>query len=119
MRVYHLDDRGTVIRLHYLLRDDPPTASAFQSRAERGLPVTDNLVAQRWSTGVSMNAPIEQVRATAARFARARWRFIAVLDLPTDGQQVHIQRTSASVGHFTVWGDPDEARRSVVAVISI
>jgi hypothetical protein len=117
--VYHLDDRGTVVRLYYLLRDDPPTASAFLSRAERGLPVADDRVAQRWATGVSMNATIEQVRATAARFARTRWRFIAAIDLPTDGQQVQIQRTSGSVGHFTIWGNPDELHRSVVAVISI
>jgi hypothetical protein len=117
--VYYLDDRGTVVRLYYLVRNDPPLADEFLSRVVRGLPVSSDPVAERWAAGVSMNATPDQVRATAARLARTRWRFIAALDLPTDGQRIQIQRTSGSLGHFTIWGDPDELRQYMVAVSPI
>ena len=118
-RVYYLHDRGTIIRLYYLVKNDPPLSDEFLSRAARGLPVSDDPVAQRWATGVSMNATPDQVRATAARFVRTRWRFIALLDLPTNGQEAQIQRTSGSVGHFTIWGNPDDLHRYLVAVSPI
>ncbi len=118
-RVYYLDDNGTVVRLYYLVKNDPPLIGEFLSRAARGLPVSDDPVAQRWTTGVSMNATPDQVRATAARFVRTRWRFIAALDLPTNGQEIQIQRTSGSIGHFTIWGDPDELHRCVIVVSPI
>jgi len=117
--VYYLDDRGTAVRLYYLVRNDPPLTDEFLSRAARGLPVSGDPVAERWAMGVSMNATPDQVRATAARFARTRWRFIAALDLPTDGQRIQIQRTSGSLGHFTIWGDPDELQQYMVAVSPI
>jgi hypothetical protein len=105
--------------VYYLLRNNPPLTDEFLSRAARGLPVSSDPVAERWATGVSMNAASDQVRATAARFVRTRWRFIAALDLPTDGQRIQIQRTSGSLGHFTIWGDPDELQRCMVAVSPI
>ncbi|MCA1666354.1 MAG: hypothetical protein LC793_02930 [Thermomicrobia bacterium] len=117
--MYYLDDRGTVIRLYYLVRGDPPLADEFLSRAARGLPVSSDPVAERWAAGVSMNATPDQVRATAARFVRTRWRFIATLELPTNGQQIQIQRTSGSLGHFTIWGDPEILQRYVITISPI
>ncbi|MDQ2784540.1 MAG: hypothetical protein M3Y58_06005 [Chloroflexota bacterium] len=105
--------------MYYLAKNDPPLSDEFLSRAARGLPVSSDPVAQRWATGVSMNATPDQVRATAARFTRTRWRFIATLNLPTDGQRIQIQRTSGAMGHFTIWGDPDDLRRYIIAISPI
>jgi len=44
--------------------------------------------------------------------------FIAVLDLPDNGQ-VGIARTGQRAGHITVWGDADALRTAVVAVLPV
>jgi len=44
--------------------------------------------------------------------------FIAVLDLPDNGQ-FGIARTGQRAGHITVWGDADALRGAVVAVLPV
>jgi len=117
--VYDMDDRGTVIRLWYFLDAVPPTPDQFRSlmvrNQSRNAGIAGDPVLVRWATGVSTWATEELGRARAAspRVNRGRWHFIAGLDLATDGKEVRIERTSGSVGHFTVLADPQVLCESV------
>lgn len=115
--MYYLEDRGDTIRLYYLVRRDPPQSDEFRSKVARGRFVAGDAVGARLATGISMNATVEQVRRTARRFPTV-WRYIAALDLPTDGR-VRIERTTAVAGHFTVWATPEELRQYIAFIMPL
>lgn len=110
--MYDVDDRGTVLRVWYFLDAVPPTPDQFRSFAIRNQSknkgIAGDPVLARWATGVSTWATeaLGRARAAAPRVNRGRWQYIAGLDLATDGKEVRIERTSGSIGHFTVFADP-------------
>lgn len=102
-----MEDAGRTFRLWYFLSSDSPAPDQFRSLAAQGA-IYDNPVAAYRSQGISAWATEEIARAMGARprVNRGRWRFLAALDLTTDGVGVRIERTGKQVGHFTVFGKP-------------
>jgi len=108
-----------VRRLYRLVRTNPPPRADFLSNAEQGVtplrPLTPTQM-RLWS-GVSCTETLAQARARAAATPHLG-AFIAVLDLPDNGQ-FGIARTGHRAGHITVWGDADALRAAVVAVLPV
>jgi hypothetical protein len=110
--VYHIDDRGPLVRLWYFLPTDSPTVEDFLSLQERkrreGKAFVVNPIATRWAEGVSTWATeaLGRVQGTAPRINRGRWKYIAGLNVATDGKEIQIERTGGNAGHFTVFAEP-------------
>lgn len=60
-----------------------------------------------------MYESVRQAERSAARNPRLG-RFIAEVSLPDD--RFRVLRTTASVGHYTVWGDPRELLQCVTRI---
>ncbi len=95
------------------------TRADFLSHAEQEVtplrPLTPTQM-RVWS-GVAGTETRAQARARAAASPQLG-AFIAVLDLPDNGQ-FGIARTGQRAGHSTVWGDADARRAAVVAVLPV
>ena len=123
--MYHIDDRGTRIRLWYFLPTDTPKVEDFLSLQERkrraGKVFAGNPIAARWAEGVSSWATeaLGRAQGTTPQINRGRWHYIASLDLATDGKGVQIQRTGGNTGHFTVFADPLTLLDSVREIIRL
>lgn len=117
--MYHIDDRGTLVRLWYFLPTDSPAVEDFLSLQERkrreGKVFAGNPIAARWAEGVSTWATeaLGRVHGTAPQINRGRWQYIAGLDLATDGKGTRIERTGGNTGHFTVFAEPSTLLDSV------
>ncbi len=123
--MYHVDDRGTVIRLWYFLPTDTPTINDFLSLVERkrnqGTVFAGNPIAARWARGVSTWATedLGRAQATSPQINRGRWCFIAGLDLATNGRDIQIERTGGNAGHFTVFAPPPVLLGSVRVILPL
>ncbi len=106
-------------RRHYrIVKSDPPTLMDFTSNAALGRPLRSGSSEEArylWS-GLSVMETQEQARTLQRRFPRLG-AYIAVLDIPVD-DLIRIERTLREPGHHTIWGEPDELLRAIVAVIS-
>lgn len=67
--------------------------------------------------GLSMTDTRERAGILQRRFPQLG-AYIAVLDIPMDGQ-ILVERTLRETGHHTVWGDPGGLLRCIVAVTPI
>jgi len=77
----------------------------------------DTEAARRLWDGLSMTDTRERAAMLQRRFPQLG-AFIAVLDIATNGE-IRVERTLREPGHHTIWGDPDELLRCVVAVTPI
>ena len=96
---------------------NPPTIDDFLSGAERGTRLSIPPELERLRTGVSMYATIQQAAAKARRFP-GLGSFIAAVELSPE-LEVRIERTTRQRGHHTLWGDPANLLRFVVAVVPV
>ena len=97
--------------LYRLCRHDPPRAQDFWSHKRRGLPCADPLLADLWE-GVSCSERIDALRR--ARHLFGRMVCIAELAITADSA-CRYRQTGHDIHHYTVWGDPEELLRLVVA----
>lgn len=106
-------------RLYRVVKNDPPIRADFTSNAALGRPLRSGTSeeARRLWGGLSMTDTRERAGTLQRRFPQLGV-YIAVLDIPRDGQ-VRVERTLREPGHHTVWGDPDELLRFVVAVMPL
>ncbi len=121
-REYILGDSGAQIRLYRVVRTNPSTADDFlsqydlhlrRSAASRRPPPTDPRLLRIWD-GISMSATRLHAEQQQARFPRLG-SYIAVLDLPM--VRFRMERSTATPGHFTVWGDPKDLLQCVREVL--
>jgi hypothetical protein len=95
---------------------DPPTLSDFLSAQARGrAALEDDPERIRLHQGISVYATAAQAHRKA-RASPVLGRYVAVLEIPENGP-IRWERTTASQGHHTLWGDPATLLRCVVAVV--
>jgi hypothetical protein len=102
--------------LYRLTKNYEPTAEDFTSNAARGRPFPPNLhpdLHWLWD-GLSAYEHADQALALAARSPRIG-RYLATLNM-TRSEEVRWLRTTASAGHYTIWGAPEELLKCVVSV---
>jgi hypothetical protein len=101
--------------LYRIVRENPPTDRDFTSKAALGLVDADaDPEVQRLESGLSMYRTLAQARRKARAFPFLG-AYIAVVRLdPSD--DVRVERTTSSAGHYTVWGEASVLLRRVVAV---
>lgn len=117
--MYSIEDRGSTIRLFYFLKTTAPIPADFRSYEQQGKKVSGNPVSQYRATGVSMWATEELARLSLSQRSDPVWRFIAAIDLVTDGKETRIERTGQRVGHFTIFSTPDVLFSCPRTVISL
>jgi hypothetical protein len=99
-----------------IVRSNPPTMLDFTSLFAQGVSVrTADAESLRLHSGISVSATEQQARNRAHDMP---WlgRFIARLEIPA-GSAIRYERTLRTRGHHTLWGEPAELLRCVVAVI--
>jgi hypothetical protein len=103
------------ITLYRIVRTDPPTPRDFTSKAVLGQvdPEAD-AETQRREAGLSMYRTLAQARRKARAFPFLGG-FISTVPIPSDAP-FQVERTTASAGHHTVWGDAEALLACVVAV---
>jgi len=79
----------------------------FRSYEQQGKKVSGNPVSQYRATSVSMWATEDLARLSLSQRSDPVWRFIAGIDLMTDGKELRIERTGQRIGHFTIFSTPD------------
>lgn len=102
--------------LYRVVRTDPPTVAEFRSHEARGhrLPPGAPEETRRLWSGISVYETAERARQTALDYPRLG-TYIAVLDIPEEGP-IGAERTTNSLGHYTLWGDAVTMLACVVAV---
>jgi hypothetical protein len=107
------------IRLYRAVKTDRPTRDDFLSNQARGRqPINLDPEVLRTHDGISMFTPLEIARKRALRYRRIG-PFLAELVIPDNSSSIRVERTFASEGHYTVWGNPDELLALVVSVIPV
>lgn len=106
-------------RLYRVVKSDPPMRTDFTSNAALGRPLRpgSSAEARRLWDGLSVTDTPEGASKLQRRFPQLG-AYIAVLDIPMDGQ-IRVERTLRETGHHTVWGDSGELLRCVVAIVPI
>jgi len=94
-----------------------PTPDDFRSNIAKGKPLPRNPEKQRLARGISCWETLAQARAMAKRFP-SQGNFIAEIALGDD-EQVHYERTTESVGHWTAWAAPDVFLQRVQTVYPV
>jgi hypothetical protein len=106
-------------RLYRAVKTDQPTRDDFLSSQARGKPpVSQDQEVLRTHDGISMFTPLEIARTRALRYRRIG-SFLAEVVRPDDSPSIWIERTFASEGHYTVWGNPDELLALVAGVVPV
>lgn len=100
--------------LYRTIQRQVPFLDDFLSNVAKAKPLPRNPEKQRLAHGVSCWETLAQAREMAGRFP-SQGSFIAEIGLDED-EQVHYERTTESVGHWTVWAAPDVLLRCVRAV---
>jgi hypothetical protein len=108
-----------VCRLYRIVKSDQPTEVDFTANDALGRPLRADSSdeARRLLNGLSMMDRQERAATLQRRFPLLG-AYIAVVDIPMEGK-IRIERTLREPGHHTVWGDPSELLRCVVAVTPI
>jgi hypothetical protein len=103
------------VTLYRIVRTDPSTVRDFTSKAALGLVDPDaDAETRRLESGLSMYRTLAQARRKARAFPFLGGS-IATVRFPSDAP-FQVERTTASAGHHTVWGDASELWACVVAV---
>ena len=92
--------------LYRVVRGDPPTTADFRSHEARGrpLPPGANEQTRRLWSGISVYDTEERARQAALDYPRLG-AYIAMLEVREE-DPVRAERTTASLGHHTLWGEP-------------
>lgn len=108
-----------MIRLHRIVRTDPPAVDDFMSDLMRGRrPRSADPEIVRLASGLSAYAALAQARAKARQYPFLG-SYVAAIELH-EGAAVRWERTlPRSRGHHTVWGPPAELLDAVVAVVPV
>jgi hypothetical protein len=103
---------------HRLVKSDPPTLDDFRSGKELGRPLLNDRPETRllWD-GVSVYATEAQARRTARRYPQIG-HYIAMLRV-TQSSAVQWERTTQQDCHHTLWAEPEQIMRCVVAVVPV
>ena len=112
-------DSQPAVRIFYrIVLNNPPTRLDFTSKIGLGIPppVADLAIVRLWD-GLSAYATEAQARRVARRYPQLG-RYIAWVSIPEAGV-VAYERTLVSPGHHTLWGQPEELIRSVIAVVPV
>ena len=97
---------------------DPPTLDDLSPRNVRGpRPARTDPETLRLQSGISVFRAIQQSRSRARRSPNLGY-LIAVLDI-REGGEIQFERTTASRGHYTLWGDPAILLGCVTMVVAI
>ena len=100
--------------LYHTIQERTPLPDDFLSNIAKGKPLPRDPQKHRLAHGISCWETLAQAREMARRFP-SQGRFVAEIALGDD-EQVQYERTTASVGHWTVWGAPDILLRHIQAV---
>ena len=101
--------------LFRIVGTDPPQVRHFTSKLALGLvDARADAETKRLESGISTYRTVSQARRKARAFPFLGG-YIARVELPGTGPFV-VERTTASAGHHTVWGNPAELLAYVVAV---
>jgi len=103
--------------LYHTIRDETPTPNDFLSNVEKGRPLPRDPYRQRLAQGISCWGTLAQAREMAQRFP-SQGRFIAEIVLE-EQTSLQYERTTASEGHWTVWGESDVLIRCIQAVYPV
>ena len=88
------------------------------SNEAKGVPLRrDTVQARRLWTGISVFDSEEGAREMARRFPTLG-AFIAALRIPANAP-IRAERTTATPGHFTLWGQPDDILSCVIEVVHV
>jgi len=91
----------------------------LMSNTAKGIsPPDDDPESIRLNDGISVFNTEQQALKKALRY-RHLGDYIIVLELPDDAPGVRFERTLRTIGHHTLWGDPDELLKYVVAVVLV
>lgn len=103
-------------RLFYrIAKTDPPTVVDFLSNKALGRRRRRNESEDEWA-GLSLYDTEEGARVTARRYPQIG-SFLAVVRV-TEGTPFRIAQTFHA-GHYTLWGEPEDFLRAVIAVVPI
>lgn len=104
--------------VHRIVQTNPPKLDDVVSPQGMGdpPPTSDPQVLRLWE-GISVFRTIQQARNRALRSPNLG-SYIAMLDLPDRGP-IQFERTGATRGHYTAWGDPAALLASVVNVVPV
>ena len=105
------------MRLYRIVATNPPTRIDFVSHAARGRRVRADPEGARLATGLSLYDTWDGAANTARDYPKIG-AFIAAVDVPDDGRY-RLERTTASAGHWTAWGDADALLACVVSVTPV
>ena len=102
--------------LYRVVYTTPPTIADFRSHEARGRPVPPGASegSRRLWSGISVYDTEDRARQTALDYPRLG-TFIAEIDIPDEGS-IHVERTTNSLGHYTLWGEAATIMARVVAV---
>ena len=106
---------SAAVMLYRIVQTNPPSIKDFTSKAALGLiDASADAEARRLESGLSMFRTMPQALRKARAFPFLGG-FIATVRLPGDSSFT-VERTTASAGHHTVWGDAAALLERVVAV---
>lgn len=106
-------------RLFRIVNENPPGDTDFKTYAEMGQrPFRDDPALLRLMNGLSVMDTLEAARSKGKGKPWKSRGYIAELLLPDD-PKVTIEQTTKNVHHFTVWGDEEIIRDSIVSVVPI
>ncbi len=105
--------------LYRVVLTNPPTVDDFKSKAELGLPAPPagaRDVRQLWD-GISVFSTEAQARRAARRYPLLG-SYVARLQIPS-AAEIRSERTLASPGHDTLWGDSSVLLAFVTEVVPV
>jgi hypothetical protein len=105
--------------LFRIVASDPPTLQDFLSDEEAGDPEPDQsdpLRHRLWQGRSAYNTEAQARRK--ARGFPLLGAYIAEVRLPDD-PAISYERTTKSMGHFTIWGDARHLMRCVVRIVPV
>lgn len=101
-----------------IIQSRTPGRIDFVSNEAKGVPLRrDTAQARRLWTGISVFDSEAGAREMARRFP-GLGAFVAALRIPVDAL-IGIERTTATPGHFTLWGEPDDILNCVADVVPV
>lgn len=106
-------------RMFRIVNDNPPGESDFKTYAERGQrPFRDDPVLLHLMDGLSVMDSLDAARRKGQGKPWKSRGYIAELLLP-EQSAITIEQTTKDPHHFTVWGDEEIIRNSIVRVVPI
>lgn len=109
---------GTARTFYRIVLTNPPTEADFLSNQAKGLPLRhDTEEARRLWDGISAFDTEARARRMALRYPQ-QGGFVAELRISASGA-IRFERSTATRGHYTLWGEPADLLASVVAIVPV